>query len=281
VISPETFNLALAVLMDAGHKELSARRIIGVWVRDYAEQDILEAAQAAAGKVDPVGYIKKILQARPVGNRRIQNQLELTPAEPVASQEHIRQVISQSWNILRGREREGLPCGACFANWGCIGGVISRWRGRSINSSRRARIMYLGSVLDVGLYRAQTMGLTGTTDCKFKPWKDCMTKSLLAATLILFALMFASVAFATGWHAAPVIVAPPVVTPPVSTPVASSAPTVANSAPEQAAAGSSGKAMGYAVFAGVAVYFWAVICVKEREVNPDGFWANYMCFKRD
>lgn len=103
MISPETFNLALAVLMDAGHKELSARRIIGLWVRDYAEQDILEAAQAAAGKVDPVAYINKILKSRPVANRRIQNQLELTPAEPVASHEHIRNSINRSWNILKGR----------------------------------------------------------------------------------------------------------------------------------------------------------------------------------
>lgn len=103
LVSPEVFNLALAVLMDAGHKELSARRIIGVWVRDYSESDILEAAQAAVGKADPVAYIAKILKSRPVANRRIQNQLELTPAEPVASHEHVRNSITKSWNILKGR----------------------------------------------------------------------------------------------------------------------------------------------------------------------------------
>lgn len=111
-----------------------------------------------------------------------------------------------------------------------------------------------------------------------------MTKSLLAAVLILFALMFASVAFAAGYHHIPVVKPPIVVTPPVVTPpVASSASVGAESASttQPAYTGAGGDPVGPWVFAGVAVYFWAVICVKEREVNPGGFWANYMCFKRD
>lgn len=129
-----------------------------------------------------------------------------------------------------------------------------------------------------------------------------MTKSLLAATLILFALMFASVAFATGYHHIPIVkppvvvppvvtppvvvppvVAPPVVTAPVVPPVANSALIVADSAPAQqpvySAAG--GDPVGPFVFAGVAIFFWAVVCVKEREVNPDGFWASYLCLPRE
>lgn len=112
-----------------------------------------------------------------------------------------------------------------------------------------------------------------------------MSKTLLAAVLILFVVMFTSVAFATGGHV-PIIVKPPVVVPPPVV-VAPPPPSVAVPPPSPAAApqpqpaggGSGPGAMGWAVMGGVAVYFWAVICVKEKAENADGWFAKHMCLK--
>lgn len=102
-----------------------------------------------------------------------------------------------------------------------------------------------------------------------------MTKSLLAAVLILFALMFASVAFATGGHV-PVIVKPPVVVaPPPAPPVVASPAAAAPVAPaQQPVAGNGPGAMGWAVMGGVVLYFYAVICTKERSDNKEGWFAQ-------
>lgn len=99
-----------------------------------------------------------------------------------------------------------------------------------------------------------------------------MTKPLLAAVLILFALMFASVAFATNTAT---VIAPVVVKAAPVAPIVQN-PTVA-SVPASSGAG-AGVAGGFAM-AGVSLYFWAVICVKEKAENADGWFAKHMCFR--
>ena len=105
-----------------------------------------------------------------------------------------------------------------------------------------------------------------------------MSKALLAAVLILFALMFSAVAFATGSHV-PIIVKPPVVVAPPPPTVAVPPPSPAAAPQPQPSGGGSGSALGWAVMGGVAVYFWAVICVKEKADNADGWFAQHMCFR--
>lgn len=107
----------------------------------------------------------------------------------------------------------------------------------------------------------------------------------LAVVLILLIVAWARAAHATGYeHAVPIVVKaatvvpPTVVTPPVVTPPVAP-PTTAP--PAQPPSGSGPGALGWYVMAGVAVYFWAVICVAERAKNPDGFWARRMCLKAE
>ena len=111
-----------------------------------------------------------------------------------------------------------------------------------------------------------------------------MKLPIAVAMIIFWALTYSAVAGATWGHSAPIIVKPPVVVPPpaVVAPVAPAAPTVAPAAtpaPEQAGGGGGGFNMGYVVMAGVAVYFWAAICVVERRDYPDSWFSRRMCFK--
>lgn len=101
-----------------------------------------------------------------------------------------------------------------------------------------------------------------------------MTKPLLAAVLILFALMFASVAFATGGHV-PIIVKPPVVVAPPPPSVAVPPPSPAAAPQPQPSGGGSGSALGWYVMGGVAIYFYLVICEREKYVNPQGWFAQH------
>jgi len=102
-VAPETWDLALAVLTGKGHKELAARRIIGIWLRDYAEEDVTQALMAASNKVDPVAYVKGILKTKKQKGRKVQDQLPLAPQTPPASRETIDAALAKSRAILRGR----------------------------------------------------------------------------------------------------------------------------------------------------------------------------------
>ena len=103
MIDPATWDLALAILTGKGHKELAARRIIGVWLRDYTEADVVDALMAASNKVDPVAYVRGILKTKKTKGRVIQDQLPLVPEAPPADPAHIREVLQRSKAILKGR----------------------------------------------------------------------------------------------------------------------------------------------------------------------------------
>lgn len=106
---------------------------------------------------------------------------------------------------------------------------------------------------------------------------------LLIAIALVYAVLHAPGAAATGWHHAPMVVKPPiVVAPPPPAPVVVTPPPPATAAapastPAQqpsGGGGGSGFNPGYLVMAGVALFFFAVICTKEREVNPAGWFAR-------
>lgn len=106
---------------------------------------------------------------------------------------------------------------------------------------------------------------------------------LLIAIAMVYALLHAMPVAATGWHSAPIMVKPPVVVaPPPPAPVVVTPPPPATAAapastPAQqpsGGGGGSGFNPGYLVMAGVALFFFAVICTKEREVNPAGWFAR-------
>lgn len=103
MIDPQTWDLALAILTGKGHKELAARRIIGVWLRDYTEADVVDALMAASSKVDPVAYTQRILKTKKTKGRVIQDQLPLVPEAPPADPAHIREVLQRTKSILKGR----------------------------------------------------------------------------------------------------------------------------------------------------------------------------------
>ena len=75
----------------------------------------------------------------------------------------------------------------------------------------------------------------------------------------LLAILLLCPALAFG-HGTP----PPVVRPPVGTP----APVVDSGSP----------ALGWLVFAFVGGFFYVAICTKEREVNPEGWFAKNCAF---
>lgn len=108
-----------------------------------------------------------------------------------------------------------------------------------------------------------------------------LTKWVLLAlgiVLLIAVGLWFSKARATGFHP-PIIVTPPVVAPPVvvATPVVVPPPSTAAATPlpaEQPSGGGSGFNPGYFVMAGVAIFFYAVICQKEREVNSTGWFAR-------
>jgi len=115
--SPETWNLCLAILVGAGYREVPARAIIGRCLSQYKEEDVIEAFQDAAGKVDPVAYARKILSKKP---RKINGRSSSSAAgqnsrpqmltagsdfvdESPASIETARKVIEQMWDVLKRR----------------------------------------------------------------------------------------------------------------------------------------------------------------------------------
>ena len=110
---------------------------------------------------------------------------------------------------------------------------------------------------------------------------------VIAVFVVLLILVLGNKARATGVATGIVvpatIVVPPVVAPPVvAPPVVVPPPTTAPPAPSvQPSGDASWFANGGWVMVGVGLYFWAVICVKEREVNPYGFWPKYLCLQKD
>jgi len=111
---------------------------------------------------------------------------------------------------------------------------------------------------------------------------------VIAVFVVLLILVLGNKARATGVATGVVvpatIVVPPVVAPPVVAPppVVVPPPTTAPPAPSAQPSGdASWFANGGWVMVGVGLYFWAVICVKEREVNPEGFWPKYLCLKKE
>ena len=110
--SPETWNLCLAILVGAGYREVPARAIIGRCLSQYKEEDVIEAFQDAAGKVDPVAYARKVLKinGRSSSSAAGQNSRPqmLTAGsdfvdESPASIETARKVIEQMWDVLKRR----------------------------------------------------------------------------------------------------------------------------------------------------------------------------------
>lgn len=104
--SPATWELCLAVLTGAGYREVPARAIIGRLVKQYQDEDVAEAFQAAAGKVDPVAYARKWLKfkGRSLEIRQPALGSPTQESEPPASPETARRAIERARNMLKGRE---------------------------------------------------------------------------------------------------------------------------------------------------------------------------------
>lgn len=109
-----------------------------------------------------------------------------------------------------------------------------------------------------------------------------LERNISALVIGILLGMWMGASWATGGHVVvvkPLVIAPvttPIVAPPLVTqPVAPAAPVQ----PAQPVAGNGPGVMGWAVMAGVATFFWAVICVKEQADNPNGFWAKRMCLR--
>jgi hypothetical protein len=102
--SPETWNLCIAVLTSVGYKESIARSLIGRQLGEWEEADVVAAYERASGKADPRSYAAGILQRTKKKQRKIQEQMPLASAEPVASREKARAAIRNGKAILRGRE---------------------------------------------------------------------------------------------------------------------------------------------------------------------------------
>lgn len=100
---PATWQLCVAVLTSVGHKETVARALIGRWLGEWEEADVVAAVEAAAGRVDPVAYARKILQSKPTKRRKEQDQLPLMPESTPASRDVARAAIKQGINVLKGR----------------------------------------------------------------------------------------------------------------------------------------------------------------------------------
>ena len=81
---PATWHFLLSILTSIGYREIQARAIIGRKLRDWSEQDVCDAFEAAAGKADPVSYASKILNTRP---KRVNGQARLAPADTVTSEQ--------------------------------------------------------------------------------------------------------------------------------------------------------------------------------------------------
>lgn len=75
----------------------------------------------------------------------------------------------------------------------------------------------------------------------------------------------------------PATVVPTAVIPTAAVPTAAASSTATPTAATQQAASS---ALGYAVFAGVGLAFWYVICAAEIDKNAEGFVARRLCFER-
>jgi hypothetical protein len=103
MVDPATWDLALSVLISAGHKEINARALVGRWLSDYEETDVVDALTKAMGKADPKSYAIKVLKCRKKKVRKVQDQLPLAPQTPPASRETIDAALARSKAILRGR----------------------------------------------------------------------------------------------------------------------------------------------------------------------------------
>jgi hypothetical protein len=108
-----------------------------------------------------------------------------------------------------------------------------------------------------------------------------LTKWLVALVVGLILLLVFSLARATGVEHAVVIVTkvvpvvPATVTPAAATVVPAAAPVPATAPAQQPSYGGGSSAAGWFVFAGVGVFFYAVICSSERHRNPEGFFAKH------
>lgn len=107
MISPETWNLCVAVLTATGLKESAARAIIGRQLGEWEEADVVNAYEKASGKADPRSYAAGILEKTKRKARKAQDQLPLMPAEPPAPVEHARTVIAKTRALLRGQPTSG------------------------------------------------------------------------------------------------------------------------------------------------------------------------------
>ena len=107
----------------------------------------------------------------------------------------------------------------------------------------------------------------------------------LAVVLVLLVFAWAKAAHATGLEHAVVVTtvvkaAPAAVTAAAPAAATSGAASGGGAAPVVAGGGGSSLA-GTVAFAGVGVFFWAVICVAEKAKNPNGFWAKYLCLRAE
>lgn len=107
MISPETWNLCVAVLTGTGLKESTARALIGRQLSEWTEGDVVKAYEKASGKADPRAYAAGILEKTKRKARKVQDQLPLMPAEPPAPVENARAVIARTRALLRGRPTSG------------------------------------------------------------------------------------------------------------------------------------------------------------------------------
>jgi hypothetical protein len=105
---------------------------------------------------------------------------------------------------------------------------------------------------------------------------------VIAVFVVLLILVLGNKARATGVATGVVVPATIVVPPVVAPPVVAPPPVVAHPPTAPVTQPSGGASwVGGLVMVGVGLYFWAVICVKEREVNPEGFWPKYLCLKKE